>query len=457
MVACGDCNKLLYLDTSSWSSQNVYVLPHNYAKLKYIEFISHPNDMGESSIVAFLTNHSDVVLFDLRRGTILTVSTVNHDYCASLGISISSKYIVCLMNTGSISIFYNELWNDQDLICSNQNILKEPYDKVHNSYTKYLKMRNKDILNIITNLGQFPSDLRPFLWRRILSLPLNTTAYRDICRKGLHRAFSNILENPVLPIDLRFPVSRLVSNLVFWCPLLQYINCLPLMILRFSKLFKSSPMVAFEVVATILVNYCQKWFSEFPLVSQDITNYIEYVVKRFDLDLWNHFNKIGIHNIVYTCPIMQTLFAEVLVENDWLALWDNVLISETDFLTLAVAAFYIVNKNLFLSCKSKEEFEICIHSPVSTDISTLIKKTREMARILKLKCNFHGFAPLIKGNSYQILTDSMKMNGELTVETISNSENVSITRKIMEIHDTSEEEWPNSTNVSYRMNDCTNK
>ncbi|CAH1393912.1 unnamed protein product [Nezara viridula] len=211
-------------------------------------------------------------------------------------------------------------------------------------------------------------------------------------------------------------------------------------------------MVAFEVVATILVNYCQMWFNEFPLVSQDITSYIEYVVKRFDLDLWNHFNKLGIHNTTYVCPVMETLFAEVLVENDWLVLWDNVLTSKTDFLTLAVAAFYVVNKNLFLSCKSKKEFEFRIHNPVSTSIKILINKTREMAQNLKFKSNFHDFTSLIKGNTYQILIDPMKVNKVLTLESISNSENASVIKKIMEINDTSLEEEPDSINVPDIMN-----
>lgn len=50
MVACGDCNKLLYLDTFTWSLQKIFVLPHNYNKLKSIEFISRPYDNGDNNV-----------------------------------------------------------------------------------------------------------------------------------------------------------------------------------------------------------------------------------------------------------------------------------------------------------------------------------------------------------------------------------------------------------------------
>lgn len=33
-----------------------------------------------------------------------------------------------------------------------------------------------------------------------------------------------------------------------------------------------------------------------------------------------------------------------------------------------------------------------------------------MATSLKFKCDFHDFAPLMKGNTYQILTDSITLN-----------------------------------------------
>lgn len=414
MVACGNCNKLICLNTSSWSLVKVFVLPKHYTKLNYIEFISQPYDAGESCMVAFLTCHYRTVLFHLTTGILSVVDVFDRDCCISLRLNLSGKYLFCLMGGGSIQIVHNELWDGRDKKKKRQDSLKELSHEVQESYSWHLLVAKKDIHSVISSFHQFPNDLRPFLWRSALSLPMNVLAHRTLCTKGLHSSFANIKDYPFLQIELRYPVLRLASNLAHWCPMFGSIKHLPLMILRFAKLFRPSPIVAFEVVATILVNYCQNWFNEFPLIPKNVTNFIECTIKKIDLDLWDHFNNSGIKLSTYVWPIMETLFAEVLIEKDWLILWDNVVTSRADFLTLAVVSFFLVNKNIFISCKSLKEFEFFIHNPVNVNIMLMIQKARHLMTIWNYRTIFNDFEPLMKGNIYQFFSEGILPNTEVS-------------------------------------------
>ncbi|CAH1405108.1 unnamed protein product [Nezara viridula] len=414
MVACGNCNKLICLNTSSWSLVKVFVLPQQYTKLNYIEFVTQPYDAGESCMVTFLTCHYRVVLFHLTTGVLSVVDIIDRDCCISLRVNNSGKYLFSLMGGGSIQIIHNELWDGRDKQKKMHDSLKELSHEVQESYRWHLLIAKKDIHSVISSFRQFPNDLRPFLWRSALSLPMNVLAHRTLCSKGLHNSFANIKDYPFLQIELRYPVLRLASNLAYWCPMFGRIKYLPLMILRFAKLFRPSPIVAFEVVATILVNYCQNWFNEFPLIPTNLTYFIECILKKTDSELCDHFNESGIKLSSYVWPVMETLFAEVLVEKDWLILWDNVVTSRTDFLTLAVVSFFLVNKNIFHSCKSLKEFEFFIHNPVNVNIMLMIEKTRQLMTVWNYRTIFSDFEPLLKGDIYQFFSGGMVANSELS-------------------------------------------
>ncbi|XP_014281327.1 TBC1 domain family member 31 [Halyomorpha halys] len=410
MVACGNCNKLICINTFSWSLVKMFVLPPEYTKLNYVEYITQPYDGGESSMVAILTCYHKVVLFHLATGIVSVVGTIDRDCCITLRINTSGKYLFCLMGKGNIQVIHNELWDGRDKKKRREDALKELSHEVQDSYSWHLLVAKKDIHGVISSFRQFPNDVRPFLWRSSLSLPMNVLAHRTLCAKGLHSSFANIKDYPFLQTELRYPVLRLASNLAHWCPMFGSIKYLPLMILRFTKLFRPSPIVAFEVVATILVNYCQNWFNEFPLVPKNVTNFIECILKKIDLELWNYFNESGIQLSSYVWSVMETLFAEVLVEKDWLILWDNVVTSRTDFLTLAVVSFFLINKNIFLSCKTLKEFEFFIHNPVNVSIMLMIEKTRHLMTIWNYRTIFEDFKPLMKGEIYQFFSEAMIRN-----------------------------------------------
>lgn len=125
------------------------------------------------------------------------------------------------------------------------------------------------------------SRCRMFLWRSLLCLPENYTAYSSLTDKGLHSALLTLHNKyPIkshklqrclqryaftffrciltclydyCATNLPFPaLLRVMSALAHWAAILAEVDYLPLVAFPFVKLFQNNPLLCFEMLATVI-------------------------------------------------------------------------------------------------------------------------------------------------------------------------------------------------------------
>nr|KAG5713085.1 hypothetical protein BaRGS_021879 [Batillaria attramentaria] len=151
------------------------------------------------------------------------------------------------------------------------------------------------LLSILKGYGEYPSKYRMFIWRKMLCLPENHAAYGALVDKGVHAAYSNLHKAyPIKSSKLLRILQRILSALAHWAPIFGETQFLPSLAFPFVKLFQNNHLVCFEMIATVLVNWCQHWFEYFPNPPINILGMVENVLGHHDRYLLQHFVTYGV-------------------------------------------------------------------------------------------------------------------------------------------------------------------
>uniref|UniRef100_A0A673JBB1 TBC1 domain family member 31 n=2 Tax=Sinocyclocheilus rhinocerous TaxID=307959 RepID=A0A673JBB1_9TELE len=236
---------------------------------------------------------------------------------------------------------------------------------------------NKKRLQVLLRaFGEYPAKYRMFIWRSLLHLPENHAAFSSLTDKGLHSAYVCLQEHyPIKSHKLQRGLQRVLSALAHWAAVFGETDYLPLLAFPFVKLFQNNPLICFEVVATVIVNWCQHWFEYFPNPPLNVLSLAENVLAHHDKELLQHFVACGVTSQMYAWPLLETLFSEVLMTEEWLKLFDNVFSNHPSFLLMAVVAYVTCCRAPLLLCTDKKDFEYFFHHQNSLDISAMLKET----------------------------------------------------------------------------------
>lgn len=93
--------------------------------------------------------------------------------------------------------------------------------------------------------------------------------------------------------------QRLLSAVAYWAPVVTESTFLPTLAFPFAKLLQNNQLIAFEVVATILVNWTQKWFDFIPNPPLNILSLIENVFSYHDKELFQVTQVLLTENFMY--------------------------------------------------------------------------------------------------------------------------------------------------------------
>ncbi|TGZ56436.1 hypothetical protein CRM22_010160 [Opisthorchis felineus] len=163
--------------------------------------------------------------------------------------------------------------------------------------------------SLLKEFGRFPDRYRSFIWRSVLQLPSNTQAFDALVKKGIHPAFATI------PACFRSRqkksigvLQKVCSALAFWSPMFGETDWLLVMAYPFVRLFESNNLHAFEVVATVLNNWCEFWFKDFPNPPANILRIVDCLVRHFDPELHSHFTKCHVTTEVSFFPVNNQNF-----------------------------------------------------------------------------------------------------------------------------------------------------
>uniref|UniRef100_A0A671LYG0 TBC1 domain family member 31 n=2 Tax=Sinocyclocheilus anshuiensis TaxID=1608454 RepID=A0A671LYG0_9TELE len=237
-------------------------------------------------------------------------------------------------------------------------------------------LNKKRLQALLRAFGEYPAKYRMFIWRSLLHLSENHAAFSSLTDKGLHSAYVCLQEHyPIKSHKLQRGLQRVLSALAHWAAVFGETDYLPLLAFPFVKLFQNNPLICFEVVATVIVNWCQHWFEYFPNPPLNVLNLAENVLAHHDKELLQHFVACGVTSQLYAWPLLETLFSEVLMTEEWLKLFDNVFSNHPSFLLMAVVAYVTCCRAPLLLCTDKKDFEYFFHHQNSLDISAMLKET----------------------------------------------------------------------------------
>ncbi|XP_019849062.1 PREDICTED: TBC1 domain family member 31-like [Amphimedon queenslandica] len=256
--------------------------------------------------------------------------------------------------------------------------------------------------SILRGYGEYPAKYRSFIWRSLLQLPLNHMSYSTLLDKGTHSAYIDIGDKyPIKSQKLLRILQRTLSALSHWSPLFSEVDYLPPLIFPFVKHFQNNQLVIFEMVATILFNWCSHWFEYFPNPPLNVLSLVENLLSHHDNHLLQHFVSHNITAQVYAWPLLQTLFSEALSKEEWLKLWDNVLSQPPSFLLMVAAAYISCARSALLKCTTVEDVEYFMRHQSTVNLKVVLQDAYRMQEATPPAIHPHktlgDFVPLTSG------------------------------------------------------------
>ncbi|XP_040835291.1 TBC1 domain family member 31 isoform X7 [Ochotona curzoniae] len=401
LAAGGKSNHLHLWCLEATQLVRIVQMPTSVRAVRHLEFLPDSFDAGSNQVLGVLSQDGIMRFVNIQTCKLLfEIGSVDEGISSSV-VSPHGRYIASIMENGSLNIYSVQALTQEinkpppplvkvieDLpknrLSSGDLQMKVTAGKVQRPalrpkdsriQTRILKqdltgnVENKenelsDGLNkkrlqiLLKGYGEYPTKYRMFIWRSLLQLPENHTAFSSLLDKGTHVAFLNLPQKyPIKSRKLLRVLQRTLSALAHWSAIFSDTPYLPLLAFPFVKLFQNNQLICFEVIATLIINWCQHWFEYFPNPPINILSMIENVLAFHDKELLKHFTDHSVTSQLYAWPLLETLFSEVLTREEWLKLFDNVFSNHPSFLLMTVVAYNICSRAPLLNCNLKDDFE----------------------------------------------------------------------------------------------------
>uniref|UniRef100_A0A8C6SLW5 TBC1 domain family member 31 n=1 Tax=Neogobius melanostomus TaxID=47308 RepID=A0A8C6SLW5_9GOBI len=440
LVSAGRSN-LLHL----WCLENkqlirVIQMPSQVRTIRHLEFLTDTFDSGANQTLGVLSQDGVMRFINIHTCKLLFQIGSPDNAITTVTVGPNGRHVVAIMDNGGINIYsvqslteeLNQPPNSQVVVVTGKKTeLTVPKVKVRSgavqktaqfsgrrTKAKSLKpgdtsvddkenelpagLNRKRLVALLKAFGEYPAKYRMFVWRSLLFLPENYAAYSSLTDKGLHTAYLALGDKyPIKSQKLQRGLQRVLSALAHWAAIFGEVEYLPLVAFPFVKLFQNNPMLCFEVVATIIVNWCQHWFEYFPNPPLNILSMVENVLAHHDKELLQHLVDCGITSQLYVWPLLETLFSEVLTRDEWLRLFDNIFTNHPSFLLMTCVAYITCSREPLLQCAQKQDFEYFFHHRNNLDVGAMIKEAyRLMSNTpadIHPKKILSDFSPLTQG------------------------------------------------------------
>ncbi|XP_036194093.1 TBC1 domain family member 31 isoform X2 [Myotis myotis] len=419
-------------------------MPTKVRAIRHLEFLPDSFDAGSNQALGVLSQDGIMRFINIQTCKLLfEIGSLDEGISSSV-ISPHGRYIACVMENGSLNIYSVQALTqeinkpppplvkviedlpkrkltsgDFKMKVTSGRVQRPAKSKENKIQTRILKqdltghLENKenelpDGLNkkrlqiLLKGYGEYPTKYRMFIWRSLLQLPENHTAFSSLIDKGVHMAFLNLQRKyPIKSRKLLRVLQRTLSALAHWSAIFSDTPYLPLLAFPFVKLFQNNQLICFEVVATLITNWCQHWFEYFPNPPINILSMIENVLAFHDKELLQHFIDRDVTSQLYAWPLLETVFSEVLTREEWLKLFDNVFSNHPSFLLMTVVAYNICSRAPLLNCDRKDDFEYFFHHRNNLDISVVIREVYHLMDTTPADIQpervLSGFVALTKG------------------------------------------------------------
>ncbi|KAJ3008178.1 TBC1 domain member 31, partial [Thoreauomyces humboldtii] len=219
-------------------------------------------------------------------------------------------------------------------------------------------LNDQKLKRFLLYYGSYPEKYRTLIWRVLARLPENRASYEALLEAGTHRSWKDFRTAfPVRSDRVAQSMERVLSALACWSPVYQGMEVLPAMVFPFVKMFLADMFAGFEIVVTVLVNWCQKWWEYYPNPPIEILDMIEGLLEYHDKELLDHFVEQNVTSQTYAWTMMRSLFSSIFNRTDWLTLWDHLLTNPPWFMYVVVVAFLRSHRVALLGTFKKVDFE----------------------------------------------------------------------------------------------------
>lgn len=399
LAAGGKSRFIHFWNLDSRQLIQVIELPNKVKEVKDVQFVTEKITVSQNQLLAVLCQDGIIRFISLHSCKLEAEIGGCDEKVLKFTMTNNNRHLIAVIDSGNISMF--------DL----SKVLKSKGDppmvrKVESEHEEPEKIISKDVNNNVANkvdaklshrplppglnmkrlktvlkgFGEYPGKYRLFIWRSILCLPENYNAFGSLVDKQTHAAYINVHKKfPIKSRKLLRLLQRVLSSLAYWSPIFGETEFLPMIVFPFIKLFPNNQLICFEIIATILVNYCQKWFEYFPNPPLSVLIMVEALLGHHDVALLEHLIQNEISAQIYAWPMLHTLYSEILTKDEWLIVWDNVFSNHPSFMLYLVVAYLIHTRHALLTVNSKEKFEFFFHHRNAIDIHAVIKETYRLS------------------------------------------------------------------------------
>ncbi|MBN3306118.1 TBC31 protein, partial [Amia calva] len=419
LVAGGKSNLLHLWCLDSKQLLRVIQMPPKVRTVRHLEFLPDSFDGGSSQVLGVLSQEGIMRFINIQTCKLIFDIGTHDDGISSAAISPNGHHVVAVMENGSLNIYSVQaltqdinkpppplvkVISDMDrATAANQTLsglkmkvksgqVQRPVKSVAGKVqTRVLRppahaspedkenelpegLNKKRLQALLKGFGEYPAKYRMFIWRSLLHLPENHSAFSSLTDKGLHSAYLRLHDRyPIKSQKLQRVLQRVLSALAHWSSIFGETEYLPLVAFPFVKLFQNNQLICFEVIATVLMNWCQHWFEYFPNPPLNILSMAENVLAHHDKDLLQHLVNCEVTSQLYAWPLLETFFSEVLTREEWLKLFNwrferKHFFSSNQLHGCTRATCCLLIYPLFL-------FQYFFHHRNNLDINAMIKET----------------------------------------------------------------------------------
>lgn len=449
LAAGGKSNNVHLWCLTSKQLFRVLQMPSTVRSVRQLKFLPDSFDGGSSQVLGVLSQDGMMRFISIQTCKLVFDIGSHDDGIVTSSVSPNGRYIASVMDNGSVNLYsvqaltkeinkpppplvkVVDLSKDKDstvekskagsgkVKVSSSRICRPWKSKEEIVKTRILRPDGDDndsnkenvlptglnkqrLLALLKGFGEYPTKYRMFIWRSLLQLPENHAAFSSLTDKGTHPQYLQLhQEYPIKSRKLLRVLQRTLSALAHWSAIFGETKYLPLMTFPFVKLFQNNQLICFEVVATVITNWCQHWFEYFPNPPINILGMVENVLAHHDKEVLQHFVNFGVTSQIYAWPLLETLFSEVLTREEWLKLFDNVFSNHPSFLLMAVVAYVLCSRSPLLHCNQKEDIEYFFHHRNNLDINLMIKESYHLMDATPAEIHpqrlLSEFVPLTKG------------------------------------------------------------
>ncbi|KAJ3273343.1 TBC1 domain member 31 [Terramyces sp. JEL0728] len=370
-------------------------------------------------MLALLSNSGDLIFIDAYQGKFLSQLKTKHPI-SKFALSPDGKCIAAVFGDSKYAMNFfrlDDLYEQEEQELPAEPAEEEP-DKqpdftatVPHPQSFFELIESKENISLFNraklrgflhHYGTYPDQYRHMIWRFLLKLPENRQAYESLLKQGTHPAYRNFrVKYPLKSDRLARSMERILSCLAYWSPIFEDLDYLPSLVFPFVKLFWNDLFSCLEVVMTIAINWCQKWWEYYPNPPIEILEFVSQLLAFHDPELYAHFDLHKVNGQIYIWTLVQTLFAELFSKKDWLCIWDHLVSNQPSFLYHFIIAYLIHFRMPLLRITELKDFYFFFQRRNATNVTNIIllmyKVNAKTPKSLDPATYIKNFEPATKG------------------------------------------------------------